>query len=323
MLSLFPFGPPRLGIAFRPDAISLVELTSRWRGRRAVRRAITEPIPSGVLVPSSDKPNVTDVAKLVEILRNILKQTRRRTAGVSLPMCSAHIGVFAFDQLSPRAEDRLAVLRWRFQHDEHIDVRDATIVHRVFTRKQANGSAHVLAVAVKREIVEQYERILEAAGLVPLSIGWSALQLFDMGRSFLTPSGEVFLVHDDPNALTVLAVRDGIPVFVRRKLGQSSMRDAPTELLRTLQYYDDLYPHHPTDQTAGASLLYQFTEPRDDASMRQEPSGEPSPTEILRPVGGSSWQIQLMTPAWLSPIRSSDRVNGMAEWSALASVCTA
>jgi Tfp pilus assembly PilM family ATPase len=314
MVSFFPFRRPGVGIAFSADSISLVELTARWPGRRAVRRAITEPIPNGLLVPNPDRRNVTDAVKFGEILRKLLKVTRRRTTAVSLPISCAHIGIFAFDQLSPRAEDRLAVLRWRFQHDEHMDVREATIVHRVFHGQNVNGPTYVLAVAVKRQILEQYEDILEKAGLIGVSIGWSTLQLFDMGRPLLERAGEVFLVHADSQALTVLAVRDGVPIFIRRKLGP--IRDTPKELSRTLQYYDDLYPHHPADQTVRASLLYQFREPQDQRS------GGPSDGEMLRPVSGSSWQIQLMPPAWMCPIRPINMVNGMTEWAALASLCT-
>lgn len=330
MVSLYPFGRPRVGVAFSADSIGLVELSSRWTGRRAVRRAVTEPIPSGMLVPNPDRPNVTDAAKCIEILRKVLKATRQRTVAVSLPMACAHVGIFAFDQLSPRAEDRLAVLKWRFQHDEHIDVRDARIVHRVSLGRKVNGQAkaetaltYVLAVAVKPQIFEQYEELLEAAGLIPVSIGWSSLQLFDMGRSLSKQAGEVFLVHDDAQALTVLAVRDGTPIFVRRKLGQSPSRNTTTELLRTLRYYDDLYPHHPTDQTGRASMLYQFCEPQQESPPGRAACDEPSDAGMLTPVGGSSWQIQLMPPTLMCPVRSASALTGMAQWSALASVCTA
>ena len=318
MLSLFSFRRPRVGVSFSPDAISLVELSSRWPGRRSVRRAVTEPLPSGVLVPNPDRLNVTDAAKFIDVLRKALKVTRRRTVAVSLPISSVHMGIFAFDQLSSRAEDRLAVLRWRFQHDEHIDVGEATIVHRMFPAQQANGPTYVLAVAVKRHIFQQYEEMLEAAGLMAVSIGWSTLQLFDMGRSLRERASEVFLVHEDPQTMTVVAVRDGTPVFVRKKAGPT--RDTPHELSRTLRYYDDLYPHHPADQTVGASRLYQFREhPAPGEEALQERAGG----EMLAPIGGSSWRIQLMPPTRMCAVRSIDMVNGMGQWSALASVYTA
>jgi hypothetical protein len=327
MMSLFPIGRPRLGISFHANSVGLVEMTPRWPRRRAVRRAVTEPVPKGLLQPNPDRPNVTDVAEFVNVVRRILKVTGRRTTAVSLPLACAHVGIFGFEQLSPRGDDRLAVLGWRFQHDEHIDVRDARVVYRVFPGHKGNGPtqpagsmAHVLAVAVKRQIFEQYEQILERAGVIPTSIGWSTLQLLDMARPLVKPAGELILVHDDGEALTVIAVREGIPVFLRRKLSRSPIRDTRRELIRSLQYYDDLYPHQRPDQPMEASLLYQFQEPQQQSRMGRDAGHEMSEAEMLVPVDGSHWQIQRMPSTWMHAGGANGALNGMAQWSALASI---
>jgi hypothetical protein len=151
-------------------------------------------LPEGVLAVSASEPNVKDRDALDKELRALMATSSERTLAVCLPDRVCHLAVFPFETLPPRERDRDPILRWRFQHEEHVAVGDARIYHRVFPVKSAmantlsgtqSGShvtAYVLAMAIKRSVLEQYEQVCLKAGLLPLSISCAVLWLFDFYR---------------------------------------------------------------------------------------------------------------------------------------------
>jgi len=318
----FPVHRPRTGLALSEQAISLVELKPRWLGR-AVRTVATQPLSDGWLKPDAGSVNIRDMPEMVKALRELLRATRQRTLAISLPLASAHVALFGFETLSAREEDRLAVLRWRFQQDEHVHVADAALTYRLCgTGESQPGDkplTSVLAVAIKRQILEQYEALCAQAGVIPASIGWSPLQLFELSRSSIPKTEEVFLVHRGPEAMVLLALRQGVPQFLRIKPGRLSMAAVRGEITRSLQYYDDLYSHQATGEPATPVPLYIIMEEDDrETGLPEGPQPQKSEPDLLYPLGSLSWSVQIVRPAWPALNGVQGKLTSLQDWSAFA-----
>ena len=217
-------------------------------------RVTEQVLPQGVLTLSASEPNVKDRDALVKALRALVSTTSERTLAVCLPDRICHLAIFPFDTLPSRKLELDAIVRWRFQQDAHATLGDAWMQYRVFPVKGAmampstgtkpNGqvTAYVLAMAIKRSVLDQYEQVCQQAGLLPLSFSCAALWLFDFYRPAMTQATELFFVHQASDSMTFLAIKQGLPVFCRMKGRRREQADVMREILSTVQFYEDLYP---------------------------------------------------------------------------------
>jgi hypothetical protein len=204
----------------------------------------------GVLALSASEPNVKDHDALVKELRALVTTSSERTLAVCLPDRVCHLAVFPFETLPTRERERDTILRWRFQHEEHVTVGDARILHRVFPVKNAkaltgtksNVTAYVLAMAIKRSVLDQYEQVCREADVLPISMSCAALWSFDFYRPVMVQATELFFVHQASDSMTFLAIKQGMPVFCRTKGRRREQADVIGEIRSTVQFYEDLFP---------------------------------------------------------------------------------
>ena len=271
MSLFFPVHRPHTGLSFTEHGIALVELRRSWH-RPGIVRINERTLPAGVLALSALEPNVKDRDTLAKELRALVTTSSERTLAVCLPDRVCHLAVFPFETLPPRERDRDPILRWRFQHEEHVTVGDARILHRVFpvsdtmatpaagTKPEGQVTAYVLAMALKRSVLDQYEQVCRQAGVLPISISCAALWLFDLYRPVMTQAVELFFVHQASDSMTFFAIRQGMPVFCRMKGRRREQADVMREIWSTVQFYEDLHPFGGTLAGSGTVPIYMVGE---------------------------------------------------------------
>ena len=276
--------------------MALVELRRGWR--QPVITGVSERLlPEGVLRLSATEPNMLDREILEQELRALLQKTSERTVAICLPDQVCHLAVFSFETLPQSERERDTILRWRFQHEEHVTLgRDAQVLHRVFpvpgsargasesTKQGGQVAAYVLVLAIQRSVLDQYQQICEQVGLLPLSISCAALWLFDFYRPAMSQAAEFFFVHQASGSMTCFAIRQGLPVFCRAKSRRRGLADLRHEIRSTVQFYEDLYPHGGGSPNSTRIPLYLVG---DGLSKTEEPwsSG-----------GQGSWQVKPIQP---------------------------
>jgi hypothetical protein len=263
-MKLFPFTKPAFGLSVGADRLGLVEVRRGWR-ELSLRRCAERALPAGLLRLSASESNVTDVSALAREFSALLDGQRPVARPVpvslSLPALCARVALFEFDTLPQKPSELDALVRWRFQKDLNVPVTDTRFTYQVFqpTSTPAGGPIRILAVAVRANVIEPYEQACESAGLIPVSVGLTSLQLFDLCRpaieASLKTAGECFYLYVGEGSFAFLAIRAGVPVFLRIKplrlpppgphllssplegeeVGEGNpLRD---ELLATLQFY--------------------------------------------------------------------------------------
>jgi hypothetical protein len=308
MSVFFPVHRPRVGLSFSEQGLALVELRRGWR-KLEIARVAERPLPEKALHPSATEPNILEREIVEQELRVLLQQTSDRTVALCLPDRACHLAIFPFETLPPRDRDREPILRWRFQHEEHVTLGgDAQIIQRVFPvprhssgaaatdKPEGQVTAYVLAMAIRRTVLDQYQRLCEQIGLLPVSISCAALWMFDFYRPAMAQVAELLFVHQAADSMTCFAIRQGLPVFCRSKARRPGQGDPRREIQSTVQFYDDLYPHGEAAPHAGPIPLYLVG---DGPSRTEEP---------WSPGGQAAWLVQPIQPDWTMLVEARSEI---------------
>jgi hypothetical protein len=235
------------------EMLAWAETERNWRGGRR-DRCVVSPIPDGAVRPSPADQNVSDLAGLQSRIRALTGPSQQlRLAGrllaadiprpivLLLPDAAVRAVVLQLDELPSQREERDALIRWRLGQEQLFPLGGAKIVSQVFSSSTEDRSRHsVLAVAVQESVLQQYESLCESAGLIPLEVGMTSLQLFELWRKTSSATawrGRDFLwANLADRALTTMVFQQGQLLFYRCKLlGSEAMTiSAKTDMLKKI-----------------------------------------------------------------------------------------
>lgn len=229
-------GKPQTCLKVGVESVSWAEVVWGWRGRRG-HRCVTAPLPDGTIKPSPAEPNVTQPAVLeskiqalagpsqdVRVLGHLVLANRPRPVTLLLPDAAVRAVVLHLDQLPARADEREALIRWRFGQEQLFPLTGTTVVSQVCAGpSRAGGSSQsVLAVAVHQAVLRQYESICESLGLIPRDVSLTGLRLFDLWVKISGRNGwedaDLLWVSLVDRALTTMVFQRGRLLFYRCKL---------------------------------------------------------------------------------------------------------
>ncbi|OQW62890.1 MAG: hypothetical protein BVN28_04865 [Nitrospira sp. ST-bin4] len=312
------------GVCLRPDGITMVRVMRAWRQPAKVRCIEERPIRSGLLRPSCTEVNVENVDELARDLAAAVGSARTRTVALSLPDGCVSMAILPFESLPVGERERETLVRWRFQHDRRCALTDEQIAYRIYPAPartphpagSADGgtvTAYVMAIAVKPSILRQYHMVCEQAGLLPVSIGFSSLQAFDLCRMSVAPASEHFWALRMSDRLTFVACRGGVPVFLRGTRVKEH-DDVRAELVSSLQCFDDDCPHSDGPSGTDPAILYVMREQVD------EQKDQPEDRALWTPAGHPRWQVEVRN-GWPEgrQLWPPDTTMSIGRWCALAS----
>ena len=106
-------------------------------------------------------------AKLVAAVRSALEAVVLKTREVTLvvPDSAVRVLLLDFDELPAKAEEALPVVRFRLKKLLPFDADDAAVSYQIMATSR--GIVQVIAVAMPREVLEDYENVVREAGFEP------------------------------------------------------------------------------------------------------------------------------------------------------------
>lgn len=257
-MTLFPI--PRMELTLGPQTLSLVKADPAWRpgwGGSGLRQRQDRPTPAGLIEVSATDPNVRDVAALADALRALRRDVqgadhKTEPVTLTLPDLCARAALLEFDALPEKRADREALLCSRLRQQFHLPPVPARLIYKVFHQKRTPGrinvNIRVLAVAILEPVLAQYEQACAEAGLLPVRIGTSSLQLFDLCRPAMHAASnqddESFFLSLADDSFTFMAIRQRSPIMLRiRPWREAEPKGSmPAELVATMQFYAEVIP---------------------------------------------------------------------------------
>jgi type IV pilus assembly protein PilM len=151
-------------------------------------------------------------AAVVAAVRKALDAVCLRTREVTLivPDASARVLLLDFDELPAKAAEALPVVRFRLKKLLPFDADDAAVSYQVMAT--AKDSLQVLAVAMPRELLTDYESVVREAGFEPGAILPSTLAaLAGLGES----AAPALVVNAGRDGVTTAIVKAGVLLLHR------------------------------------------------------------------------------------------------------------
>ena len=227
--------PPRC-VKIGPRDVAWAEMHRDWRRRAHFRSTVTS-LPDGVIRLSPFEPNVLNPEDLRERIRGLVgpskpKQPGRRDLMTGFPRAvtlvvpdlTVRLAVLHLQDLPVRHDEREALIRWRLGQDQLLSLAGAKVFFQVLpAAERLTGAKNtVLAVMAQEAVLEQYESVCEAVGLLPRQVEVSSLTLFNLwtralgGLSRLV--ADFLWVNVSDGSFTAFVFHKGHLVFLRTKL---------------------------------------------------------------------------------------------------------
>jgi type IV pilus assembly protein PilM len=168
----------------------------------------------GALAPGLKAGNVVDRAAAVAAVRKALDDVvgpgRVRDVTVVIPDAAVRVLLLEFDELPSKAVEALPLVRFRLKKLLPFDVDEAVVSYQVMA--SAKGSVRVVAVAVPKVVLDEYEGLVTAAGYLPGAVLPSTLAAL---AGLDEAEAAALVVNAGPNGVTTAIVKGGVLLLHR------------------------------------------------------------------------------------------------------------
>jgi type IV pilus assembly protein PilM len=204
---------PRLAVEIRAEGV----VAARAEDAAALLAAVARgDLAEGAVTPGLKAGNIVDRAAVVAAVRKALDGVvgrgaeRGRDVTVVVPDAAVRVLLLDFDQLPSKIADALPVVRFRLKKLLPFDADDAAVSYQVMSN--VKGMVRVVAVAMAKDVLEEYEGVVMAAGYLPGAVLSSTLAALAGLDESEVP---VLIVNAGPGAVTTAIARGGVLLLHR------------------------------------------------------------------------------------------------------------
>ncbi len=302
MARLFPYQKPEYGLSFSRHAVSLLKQQAAWRRATPLfDKSYEHALSPNVLYPTYHNQNIKNSEELVKELCKIRNTSDPTTIALTLPNLCAQIELFECEAFPSKHEEQKAFLQWRFQEQSPVPLGPQTIVFHYATPNSSlkyksalnvTTPRKILAASIRTDILQTYEEICDRAGFIPIKIGLSAIELFNLFQPSFHWEQECFFGCFEEECFLIFGFSNGRVNFVRMKKVTHDSKVLVQEIQRTLQIYENTRFQNSTDQQRIISPFYFLSDI--DIQWRENSPSQRVETDhpILFPSGHKNWGVQ-------------------------------
>ena len=208
---------PRLAVEIRWGGVVAARAEDASTGiLAAVSRA---ELPPDAVEPGLRAGNFRVPKEVVAAVRKTLETVTEKGVGrevtLVVPDSTVRVLLLDFDSLPTKAADALPVVRFRLKKLLPFDADDAAVSYQIMDGKPGRGGLKVVAVAIPREVLAEYEAVVREAGFEPGAVLPSTVAAL----SGLGEGGDdgqaALIVNAGPQAVTTAIVQGGVLLLHR------------------------------------------------------------------------------------------------------------
>ena len=281
---------PATAIGLEKGIASVVHLEKASGGTCTVRRAATFDLAESIIRPGFDERNIENPSQLASILSELATSAgllRQKRWSLSLPEATTKTLVLTMETQPQSSSELQEVLTWKMERGFGAPLAELSI-SRERLEKDSQGRDRYLAIATKREVLAEYESVLESVGwraglILPRHIGESQW-LVRNGSA-----GDSLLLSGSNTGFTAVITRDKHPLIVRSVTCHEA--EWEDELYRLLLFYRD---RRSTDGDGRTGLARLMVVGKGLTRIRTQEIVNETIGEHLRPL--SATDLGLMLP---------------------------
>jgi type IV pilus assembly protein PilM len=210
---------PRLACEIAPEGVTAARATSAEAALESVARI---PLAAGAIMPGLKPGNLADRVAVIAAIRRALESidvrpgrgavrpsSRGADLTVIIPDAAVRVLLLDFDALPAKLTEALPIVRFRLKKLLPFEADDAMISYQVMSSTRNN--VRVLAVAIPRDILAEYETAVREAGFEPGAVLPSTLAAL----AGLTAADPSLVVNASHAGITTAITRDGVLLLHR------------------------------------------------------------------------------------------------------------
>jgi type IV pilus assembly protein PilM len=204
---------PRLACEVRTEGVVAARAEDAAGLLAAVSRV---DLADGVLAAGLKLGNIVDRTAVVAAVRSTLDAVagagggRTRDVTLIVPDAAVRVLLLDFDVLPSKVAEALPVVRFRLKKLLPFDAEDAVVSYQVMS--SAKDLVRVVAVAMPREVLNEYEAVVTAAGYVPGAVLPSTLAAL---AALEEAESAALVVNAGAQQVTTAIVRSGVLLLHR------------------------------------------------------------------------------------------------------------
>jgi type IV pilus assembly protein PilM len=222
---------PRLAVEVRAEGVVAARAEDAAALLTIVCRA---DLAEGAVVPGLKPGNLVDRSRVAAAMRAVLDHVagsgreRLRDVTVIVPDAAVRVLFVDFDQLPSKAAEALPVVRFRLKKLLPFDADEAMVSYQVMST--GKDSVKLLAVAMPKVVLEEYESAVLAAGYLPGAVLPSTLAAL---AGLDEAEAPVLVVNAGLGTVTTAIVQAGM-LMLHRSVDMSAGGSAPLAVISAL-----------------------------------------------------------------------------------------
>ena len=233
--------PPAAAVEINPRRVTAAVIANQG-GTRVLTSYAGEPLPVGAVEATLNGPNVHDASALTTAIRTVLDRlsSRPKRIALVLPDTVGKLSLVRFEKIPAKVQDLDQLIRWQVRKAAPFKIEDAQVSWIPGIVPPEGGREYIVTVA-RRDIIQSYERVCEAAGAYPGIVDLATVNLINavLGTDTrLAPATDWLLVHVAADYSTMAVVRGSHVIFFRTRA--SDKDDDLADLVhQTAMYHED------------------------------------------------------------------------------------
>lgn len=238
----FASTPPPVAVEVTSRHVNAVALNFHG-GTRTVTAHVSEPLAHGLVTPALNAVNVHDAATLAATIKAVVDRItpRPRRVALILPDTVAKVSLVRFDKVPAKPQELDQLIKWQTRKAAPFRIEDGQVSW-AEAAEIPGGGREYLVVLARRDIIESYERVCDAAGVHAGIVDIVSLNLINAAVAVEGGpiAGDWLLVHTAEDYATLAVIRNGHVVFFRTRPSEAtSAADIDDLVHQTAMYHED------------------------------------------------------------------------------------
>ena len=196
-----------------------------------------------ILQPEFKQANISQPELFVDAVKQLLNPLTKRENRIAVALPD-HCGqLFLLDLETPfkNRSEGAEIIRWQLKELLPDKSRDMALDFQVI-QEQESGQKRILAAVINREVLSQYETLLEQAGYAAAVVDFHALALYNAYRSKMELGRDFILIGVDDCQLSLMIFVNQTLNFCRLRQIKPEPRQIFQEISRSLVNYRSEQP---------------------------------------------------------------------------------
>ncbi len=212
-MGLFSRSKPTIGLDIGSSHVKLMQLEQTRSGEhRLVAFGMTELPPEAIVDGAVMNTNV-----IVDAIRDLIQKHRIKTKHAVVSVSGNAVIIKRINLPQMTIDELEESIQWEAEQYIPFDINDVNIDVQILEgASESAGQMEVLLVAARKELVNEYQSLIQQAGLRPVVVDVDAFAIANMFEAnYEVPEESIALINIGASTVNIHVLRGGVSAFTR------------------------------------------------------------------------------------------------------------